>query len=56
MISWGHGVADLSHATVGGKWALRKGSDAPALPEIGEIQIGLQADAAVLHVAGARPN
>jgi malate dehydrogenase len=48
VISWGDGIADISHATVGGKWAL-KVSDA-ALPEVGEPSVATAADAAVMHI------
>lgn len=50
VISWGDGIADVSHATVGGKWALRKGSDAVALPATDDIGPSLMADAAVMHM------
>jgi len=48
VISWGDGIADISHATVAGKWALKGG--ATALPEVGEVSVALQADAAVMHM------
>jgi hypothetical protein len=51
VISWGDGIADVSHATVGGKWALRKGSDAVALPATDDIGPSLMADAAVRRCA-----
>jgi len=50
VISWGDGIADISHATVGGKWALGKGGATSPLPSICEMSAGLQADAAVMHM------
>lgn len=50
VISWGDGIADISHATVGGKWALGKGGATSPLPSIGDMSAGLQADAAVMHM------
>ena len=49
VVAWGDGVTDISHATVGGKWALKDGS--AALPDVGEISVGIQADAAVAHMS-----
>ena len=48
VISWGSGFADISHATVAGKWAL-KTADTP-LPDAGDISASMQADAAVMHM------
>ena len=48
VISWGDGLADISHATVGGKWALKL-SDA-ALPSLPDPSVGVAADAVVAHM------
>lgn len=48
VIAWGSGLVDLSHATVGGKWALKDG--ASALPAVGEPSVAVAADALVAHM------
>ena len=48
VIAWGRGVADVSHATVGGKWAL-KVTEEP-LPKVGPAPAALTADAVVAHM------
>ena len=48
VIAWGTGVADVSHATVGGKWAL-KVVDSP-LPDVPAPSVAATADAIVAHM------
>lgn len=48
VIAWGRGVADISHATVGGKWAL-KVADEP-LPKVESPSAATTADAIVAHM------
>ena len=48
VISWGSGIADISHATVDGKWALKVSSE--ALPAAAASE-AVAADAAVTHMA-----
>ena len=49
VIAWGAGVADLSHAVVDGKWALKQ-EGVEALPATGEASPELVAEAAVAHM------
>ena len=48
VISWGDGIADVSHATVGSKWALKLDGVSP-LPEVSPT-VSMEADAAVMHM------
>jgi len=48
VISWGEGFADISHATIGGKWALKDGG--AALPATGDVSPAMSAEAAVSHM------
>jgi len=48
VIAWGSGVADVSHATVAGKWALKDGAD--PLPSVPAASTALAADAIVAHM------
>ena len=48
VISWADGIVDVSHATVGGKWALKDG--AAPLPAVGDVPASIEADAAVMHM------
>ena len=48
VIAWGRGVADVSHATVGGKWAL-KVTEEP-LPKVEPATTVMIADAVVAHM------
>jgi malate dehydrogenase len=45
VIAWGSGIADVSHAIVGGKWALSAGAE--PLPAVGEADESIIADAIV---------
>jgi len=47
VITWGSGVADISHATVSGKWALKDGAD--PLPSVAPSDT-MAADAIVAHM------
>lgn len=49
VIAWGSGVADLSHALVSGKWAL-KATSSGALPKVGAPDAAVAADAIVAHM------
>jgi len=48
VIAWGSGVADISHATVNGKWALKEGGN--VLPAVPEPSVAATADAVVAHM------
>lgn len=47
VISWGTGIADISHATVGGKWALKDG--ASGVMDVSP-SVGVAADGVVFHM------
>jgi len=49
VIAWGNGVADISHAQVGGKWALKETS-MEALPAAASASAEATADAVVAHM------
>jgi len=48
VIAWGTGVADVSHATVGGKWALKLTDS--ALPAAAPLSAAATADAIIAHM------